>query len=127
MATVPDDYFEEPWDEKRISPEEPLPWSFSPIPKKIPLPRADDAMWSRTEIDQFILAKYEAKGIRPVADASSEILLRRVTYDLTGLPPTPKEVEEFIDQVGKQGRRQAIASIIEDLLGRPQFGEKWAR
>ncbi|MEM7012011.1 MAG: DUF1549 and DUF1553 domain-containing protein [Verrucomicrobiota bacterium] len=127
MATVPNDFFEEPWDEERISPDEPLPWSFAPIPKKVPLPRADDAKWSQTEIDQFVFAKYEGKGIRPVADASPEVLLRRITYDITGLPPTPKEVEEFIDQVGKQGRRQAIASLIEDLLGRPQFGEKWAR
>jgi hypothetical protein len=97
-------------------------WSFQPInSSKIPVVKSDQ--WALTPIDRFILAKLEANGLEPNADADPHVLLRRVTFDLTGLPPTPEEAAAFL---ADQSPR-AFASVVDRLLASPAFGERWAR
>ena len=73
-------------------------WAFQPVVKPA-LPAVRNSAWVRTPVDQFVLAKLEAKKLKPAAPADARMLLRRVTYDLTGLPPTPEEMETFLRDV----------------------------
>ena len=90
----------------------------SPAPPEV---RQSD--WPRTYIDHFILAKLEANGLGPAPPADKRTLLRRVTFDLTGLPPTPEEIENFL----RDESPQAYEKVIERLLASPHYGERWAR
>ncbi len=94
-------------------------WAFQP-PRAAPAPTLNDAVWPRTEIDRFILAGMEAKNLKPVADASPATLLRRIYFDLIGLPPSPEEIDAF-------KREPAIEKVVDRLLASPQFGERWGR
>ena len=96
-------------------------WSFQPI-SNLPVPVTDNK-WSRTSIDRFIEQKHHAAGIRPVHDADRYTWLRRVTYDLTGLPPSVDEINAFIADDAPGFRERAV----DRLLASPAFGEKWAR
>jgi hypothetical protein len=97
-------------------------WAFRP-PCLPAVPPVKDAAWPRGDIDRFILAGLEAKGLRPARDAERATLLRRVTLDLTGLPPTPEEAAAFLaDQAP-----DAFAKVVERLLASPAFGERWGR
>ncbi len=97
-------------------------WSFQPAIRRDHA-ALKDAAWPRTEIDKYILAGLEAQQLQPVADADKETLLRRVTYDLIGLPPTPQEIDEF----AKDPSSSALETVIDRLLASPQFGERWGR
>jgi hypothetical protein len=97
-------------------------WSFQ-APEKVAAPDVKDPAWPRSEIDRFILAGLEAKGLQPVADASKGTLIRRVYFDLIGLPPSLKEVDDFI----KDTSPDALAKAVDRLLASPQFGERWGR
>ena len=79
--------------------------------------------WCRGDIDAFVLAKLRTAGLEPAADAPPETLIRRVYYDLTGLPPTREEVAAFVSDPS----REAFARVVDDLMSRPAFGEKWGR
>jgi hypothetical protein len=97
-------------------------WSFRPLaPGPVPDLRGDT--WSRTPVDGFILRKLEAAKLRPQVEADRYTLLRRVTADLTGLPPSPEEVEAFVSDPASD----AYEKLVDRLLERPQFGERWAR
>ncbi len=96
-------------------------WAFVPV-RKIE-PPADPTGWSNHPIDRFIHAKRSALGLRPVAQADKRTLLRRVTFDLIGLPPTPDEVESFL----KDESPDAFGRVVERLLASPQYGERWGR
>ena len=86
-------------------------------------PQVRDAAWCRNDVDRFILARIEAAGLKPAAEADRATLIRRATYDLTGLPPTPEEVAAFAaDQLP-----DAYERLIDRLLASPHYGEKWAR
>ena len=87
------------------------------------MPAVKDTAWPRSDLDRFILAKLEERGLRPNADADKRTLLRRATYDLTGLPPTPEETREFLADQSPD----AFAKVIERLLASPAYGEKWGR
>ena len=89
-------------------------WSFQP-PKASPAPQVHDTAWPRTDIDRFVLARLEKEGLKPVADADRSTLLRRVTFDLTGLPPTPEEIDAFL--ADKSPR--AFATVVDRLLASP--------
>ena len=78
-----------------ITPEQRRFWSFQPVKDPSP-PAVKDTSWPRTPIDRFVLAKMEAKGLKPVAAADKRTLIRRATFDLIGLPPTPEEIESFL-------------------------------
>ena len=97
-------------------------WSFQK-PVSPALPSVKNSRWARTEIDRFILAQQESKGLQPVADAERRTLLRRVYYDLTGLPPSPAEVEAF----EKDRSPGAYERVVDRLLASAQFGEQWGR
>ena len=97
-------------------------WAFQPVRRPAPADvRQRD--WVRNPIDTFILAKLESKGIEPSPEAPKAILLRRVSLDLTGLPPTPAEVDAFLSD----NRPDAYERVVDRLLASPHYGEKWAR
>ena len=100
-------------------------WSFQPIANPQP-PKVADASWVRTDIDRFVGAKLEAKGIKPVADADPLVLVRRMYFDLIGMPPTPAQIDEFVQRYQSQPRA-AVSELTDRLLATPQFGERWGR
>jgi hypothetical protein len=121
-------------------------WAFVP-PKDQPLPKVKDNAWPQSPVDHFILAKLEANGLKPSPPADPRTLIRRMTYDLTGLPPSAEEVEAFVKEfspshsltfsparggAGEQARKReseqrAIAALADRLLASPHYGERWAR
>jgi hypothetical protein len=97
-------------------------WSFQPVKDPAP-PLVRDAAWSKTAIDRFIRAKLDEKKLTPAGLASRRALIRRATYDLTGLPPTPEDVDAFVADTAPD----AFNKLIDRLLGSPQYGERWGR
>lgn len=97
-------------------------WSLQPM-RQHAAPGVKDTSWPRTEIDRFILEKLESAGLRPAADADRAVLVRRLYYDLTGLPPTPRQVEAFIADTSPD----ALEKLADRLLDSPAFGEHWGR
>jgi mono/diheme cytochrome c family protein len=97
-------------------------WSFKPL-KRPALPQLKDAAWISSPIDAFILAKLDKAKLRPTPPANKEAWLRRVAFDLTGLPPTPDEIKVFVNDAGPE----AYAKVVERLLASPAYGERWAR
>jgi len=100
------------------------PWSFTPI-RKPAVPKVSDLAWCRDGVDVFVLAKIEAKKFAPNPDADRTTLLRRASYDLTGLPPTPEEIASFLRDASPDDL--AFARVLDRLLASPRFGERWAR
>lgn len=96
-------------------------WAFAP-PRRPELPAVSDRAWCQNDIDRFVLARLEAMGLKPAAQAPRARLLRRVSLDLTGLPPTPEEARAF----EKDGSADAYARAVDRLLASPRFGERWA-
>lgn len=105
-----------------ITPEQRAFWSFQPL-RKYPPPEIHDARWARSPIDRFILAKLESAGLKPVSAASQRALIRRATFDLTGLPPRPEDVDAFL----RDQSPGAFAKVLDRLLASPHFGERWGR
>jgi hypothetical protein len=119
-------------------------WSFKPLASP-PLPIVADTVWPRDPLDRFILARLEQAGLRPAPEAEPAAWLRRVTYDLTGLPPTPEELQAFLaasatpslpysptPQPVKESRsnrvpESAYAAVVDRLLASPRYGERWAQ
>ena len=97
-------------------------WSFQPLADATP-PTPARTDWAATPLDRFILAGLEAAGLAPAAPADKLTLLRRVTYDLTGLPPTPAEIDAFL----ADDSAAAYERVVERLLASPHYGERWAR
>ncbi len=97
-------------------------WAFRP-PVRPPVPNARNADRVRTPIDSFVIAALEAKGLSLSAEASREVLLRRASFDLIGLPPTPDEVREFLTDRDEL----AYERLIDRLLASPHYGERWGR
>jgi hypothetical protein len=100
-------------------------WAFRPPTKPAP-PPVQDATWPASDVDRFLLAGLEAKGLRPVADTDPRRLLRRLTFDLTGLPPAPEDVEAFVREYADRPQ-DALAAAADRLLTSPQYGERWGR
>jgi hypothetical protein len=96
-------------------------WSFIP-PTRPALPVIKDVSWTRNPIDRFILARLEREGLRPSPEADKRILVRRVSLDLTGLPPTPAEVEAFV----ADNSPNAYEKVVDRLLASPRYGERMA-
>jgi hypothetical protein len=97
-------------------------WSFQPL-TNAPPPTVKNTNWIKTSIDRFILAKLEEKNLTPVASATRRTLIRRATFDLIGLPPTPEATDAFL----KDKSPKAFARVIDRLLASPQYGERWGR
>jgi len=100
------------------------PWSFKPLAKPA-VPTVKGIPWLKDGLDIFILAKLEAKNVAPNPDADRVTLLRRASYDLIGLPPSPDEIDAFIRDPAPDD--QAYAKVLDRLLASPRFGERWAR
>ncbi|MCA9231415.1 MAG: DUF1553 domain-containing protein [Planctomycetales bacterium] len=96
-------------------------WSFMPI-EPVKVPELADSNWPRNEIDQFVLARLQSEGLQPAAEATREKLIRRVTYDLTGLPPTLEEIDDFL----ADDAADAYESVVDRLLNSPRYGERMA-
>jgi hypothetical protein len=97
-------------------------WSFQ-APRPTTPPAIRDASWPRSSIDPFILAELEKRGLRPSSPAPRRVLIRRLSFDLVGLPPSPKEVEAFVNDE----RPDAYERLVERLLASPHYGERWGR
>lgn len=101
-------------------------WAYQPPASPEP-PTVSNPDWPRGEIDHFILARLEAKGLAPSADASPAVLLRRVSFDLLGLPPSPEELNQFQQAIRADGLESALAEMVDWYLASPHFGERWGR
>ena len=101
---------------------DPNHWSFRP-PVEVAVPIVSDTSWCQSELDQFILARLEAAQLRPASPADKRTLIRRVTFDLTGLPPAPDDIAEFLED----DRPDAFARLMDRLLASPSYGERWGR
>ncbi|QEG43334.1 PSD1 and planctomycete cytochrome C domain-containing protein [Roseimaritima ulvae] len=100
-------------------------WAYQP-PRMPSLPTVDNAAWPNTEVDHFVLARLQQAEMLPAADAAANHVLRRLCFDLVGLPPTPQQLEWF-DEQWQRDPDDAVAMVVERLLQKPQFGERWGR
>lgn len=96
-------------------------WAYIP-PERPPVPKVAKADWARNDIDRFLLARLESRGIGPSAEADRATLIRRLYFDLTGLPPSPADVDEFV----ADERPDAYEQLVDRLLASPEFGERMA-
>lgn len=101
---------------------DPNHWAFNP-PTEVVIPTVQDSAWPQSDLDRFILSRLEASGLAPAPKSDKRTLIRRVTFDLTGLPPTPEEISAFLNDE----RPEAYSELIERLLGSPAYGERWGR
>jgi hypothetical protein len=102
--------------------EYPQHWAFVP-PKQPPAPKVQNTDWVKTPVDNFVLDRLEKERLRPAEKASRRVLIRRVTLDLTGLPPTPEKIKAFVED----DTPTAYERLIDRLLESPQYGERWGR
>jgi mono/diheme cytochrome c family protein len=110
------------WTEKVVDAEARKFWSFQPL-KKVEPPAVQDAAWCKTSADRFILAKLEAAHLKPNPAADKRTLIRRASFDLTGLPPAPEDVAKFLNDTTPE----AYERMIDGLLASPRYGERWGR
>src|SRR5690606_29880252 len=91
------------------------------------LPATRRPGWARRPLDHFILARLEEAGLAPSPDAEPAVLLRRLHFDLVGLPPTPGAIRHFLQRVRDNGLDAALEREVDALLASPHFGERWGR
>jgi cytochrome c553 len=111
-----------PAQKKEFSEEQKNFWAFQAV-RSPAVPHVNDAAWVQTPVDAFILAKLEEKGLKPAAPATKTALLRRATFDLTGLPPTELEISNFLVDPSPH----AFEKVVDRLLASPRYGERWGR
>jgi cytochrome c553 len=111
-----------PWGKQAAPVSAAKYWSFVP-PQAPSVPTVRNAAMVRTPIDAFVLAELEKKGLKQAPLADKRTLIRRATYDLTGLPPTPAEVQAFLND----NSPEAFAKVVDRLLASPRYGERWGR
>ncbi|GMU93542.1 MAG: hypothetical protein AMXMBFR4_26000 [Candidatus Hydrogenedentota bacterium] len=99
-----------------------LHWAFKPIQRPT-VPNVNDATWPRNDIDRFILARLETEGLEPSPEADRRTLIRRLSYDLLGLPPAPDEIGSFLADASPDAYEQ----LVDRMLASPRYGERWAR
>ncbi len=111
-----------PKSTREFTEEEKKFWAFQPLGNPV-VPKVKNAAWVKSPVDAFILAKLEEKNLTPAPPADKLTLLRRATYDLTGLPPSDQEIKNFLDDSSPK----AFEKVVERLLASPRYGEKWGR
>ena len=111
-----------PLESPKFTEEDHHYWAYQPVGDPA-LPQVANSTWPTSEIDHFILARLEAAGIAPSGPAGREVLLRRVTFDLTGLPPTAEEITTFLSDTSQD----AFEKVVDRLLDSPRYGERWGR
>ena len=97
-------------------------WSLQPV-HRLALPRVKQTSWIRNPVDAFVLAKLEEQHLQPAPPAERVTLIRRLTFDLLGLPPTPAEIDDFL----RDSSANAVERLIDRLLASPHYGERWGR
>ena len=97
-------------------------WAYRPLRAPV-IPAVKNAAWAKTDIDRFVLARLESAGLEPGADAERIVLVRRLYFDLIGLPPTPAEIARFVNDQSPH----AYENLVDRLLASPRFGERWGR
>ena len=97
-------------------------WAFQPV-RRVEPPAVKGLAWVRSPLDHFVLAELEARSLSPAREADRRTLLRRVSFDLIGLPPTPEEVTDFLTDPAPD----AFERVVDRLLASPRYGERWAR
>ena len=97
-------------------------WAWQPL-RPVAVPAVSDDSWCQTPVDHFILAKLEEKNLKPNPPADKRTLIRRASFDLIGLPPTPEEVQDFVNDPAPD----AFAKVVDRLLASPHYGERWGR
>ena len=105
-----------------FTPDEKNFWAYQPVRDAAP-PSVKNEAWIKSPLDRFILGKLEQRGLSPSSPADKRTLIRRVTFDLTGLPPSPKEVDGFL----KDDSPQSFEKVVNRLLDSPHYGERWGR
>ncbi|HTM51428.1 MAG TPA: DUF1549 domain-containing protein, partial [Bryobacteraceae bacterium] len=110
------------WPATAVNSKEPAWWAFR-TPRRPGLPEVGNKSWVRTPVDGFILRKLEDQRLKPAPPAGKATLIRRVTYDLTGLPPSPAEVAAFLGDPSPD----SYEKLVERLLASKQYGERWGR
>jgi hypothetical protein len=100
-------------------------WCYRPVQKPA-APMVKNAAWPRTDLDRFILAPIESANLQPAPDASPEAIIRRLYYNLIGLPPTPEQIDAFT-KAAQSDPQAALAAVTDELLASPRFGETWGR
>jgi hypothetical protein len=105
-----------------FTPEQKSFWAFQPV-RNPPAPSVKNSDWVRNAVDQFVLSRLEEKGLKPAPPADKATLLRRATFDLTGLPPTPEQLQAFVNDKSPD----AFRNLVERLMSTPQYGERWGR
>jgi len=101
-------------------------WSFQPVQKPA-VPRSKDPAWSRSGVDQFVARRLKQEGLKPVGVATPESLVRRLYFDLVGLPPTLEELATWTGKLGGAKRDTALQELVDTLLESPGYGERWGR
>ena len=96
-------------------------WSFIP-PKKIKLPKVKNSQWAQNEIDRFVLSRLEREGLEPSEEASKEMLIRRLSFDIRGLPPSLNEIDAFLED----DKEEAYEQLVDRFLASPAYGERMA-
>ena len=109
-------------DQRKWSDNKTNHWAWQPI-KRVAIPEASNPDWCKTPVDNFILAKLDENKLKPNPPADKRALIRRATFDLIGLPPTPEEVQDFVDD----NSPDAFAKVVDRLLASPHYGERWGR
>ena len=109
-------------DQRKWSDDKTNHWAWQPV-KHVPVPEASNPDWCQTPVDNFILAKLDENSLKPNPPADKRTLIRRVTFDLIGLPPTPVEVQDFVNDHSPD----AFAKVVDRLLASPHYGERWGR
>jgi len=122
LAAVPSRTLAGPTDEPEWSDPQRTHWAYVP-PIRPGVPPVRDPAWVRNPIDAFILKEIEANGLSATPEAGRPTLIRRLRFDLTGLPPTPEEVDDFV----RDARPDAYERLVDRLLDTAQYGERWAR
>ena len=109
-------------DQKKWGDNKTNHWAWQPI-KHVAIPEPSNPAWCQTPVDNFILAKLDENGLKPNPPADKRTLIRRATFDLIGLPPTPEEVQDFVND----NSPDAFAKVVDRLLASPHYGERWGR
>lgn len=123
-APWPADPSEAAQKDAKVSQRQRKHWAFQPVVDP-PIPSVVDVSWCRNPVDNFVLAQLEAKGMHPSPRADRRTLIRRTTYDLTGLPPTPADVQDFVADPAAD--TDVYERLVERLLDSPQYGVHWSR
>ncbi|MFP6887389.1 MAG: DUF1549 and DUF1553 domain-containing protein [Opitutales bacterium] len=110
---------------RRFTPEQKAHWAFQPV-ERPELPKVGTSAWVKTPVDRFVLSRLEKSSARPAVLATQTALLRRVTFDLTGLPPSPAEIDSF-EKDFVRDPDAAYRKVVDRLLASPRYGERWGR